>query len=363
MTITLDVGRLRSENIAFGYSPLQEAMDSLHVLCNSKRFPLHVRWVIEARKKMTRKLRADFDRFRLCYERLIVTFWDLHDSASLQTFDEELETFQRAGASRFSDELAFIALEQPLPFAALRHDARLRKEARARIAEQYPGSLSVFQDMFKKPRQVHRRFCEFLVDYWRACLEDEWVEIEQRLAQDITERARALRQGMSVAKLLNALGPGIYINPKTGIGTKESRFEAAVRLAEEDVLFLTPSCFLWPRVHYRPETPPSLSYPVQALRSAGQPAIPPARLVDIARAIGDPTRLRILKLIRRRPLSTRELAGMLHLSEAGVSKHLKQLVHSGLALAEREGYFVMYRLSPLGLSELNDGVRKFLEVA
>ena len=363
MTITLDVSRLSGENIAFGYSPLQEAMDSLHVLCNSKRFPLHVRWVIDARKKMSHKLRADFDRFRLCYERLISTFWDLRDSASLQTVDEELETFQRAGTGRFTDELAFIALERPLPFTALRKEERLRQEAMTRVVERYPSSISVFQDIFKKPKQVHRRFCEFLADYWRACLADEWVEIEERLAQDITERAQALQQGMSVAKLLNSLGPGIYINPKTGIGTKESRFEARVRFADGDVLFLTPSCFLWPRLHYRPETPPAISYPVQALRSVGQPAIPPDRLVNIARAIGDPTRLRILKLIRRRSFSTRELAGMLHLSEAGVSKHLRQLVHSGLALTEREGYFVMYHLSPLGLSELNDGLRKFLEVA
>lgn len=362
MTITLDVSRLRSEHVAFSYSPMQEVMDSLHVLCTSKRFPLHIRWVIGARKKMSRALKADFDRFRLCYQTFIITFWDMHKSDCLQTFDEELRAFQRAGVGRFMDELAFIVLERPLTFARLRKDKQLGEEATAHIAERYPASASVFRDAFKNSRQVHRRFCEFVAEYWRACLQDEWPDMEARLAQYIAERAHALQRRAGIAKLLNSLGPGIYINPKTGIGTKESNFDATVRFADDDVLFLTPSCFLWPRLHYRQETPPTISYPVQALRSGAQPAMPLDRMVNIARAIGDPTRLRILKLIRWRPVSTRELAGLLHLSEPGVSKHLKQLVQSGLAIAEREGYFVMYCLSPHALSEFGNGVRKFLDL-
>jgi DNA-binding transcriptional ArsR family regulator len=361
MTIHLDVSQLRADHLAFGYSPLQEALNSLHVLANSKRFPLHIPWVIEARKRMSRPLKQEYDRFRLCFERLIITALDLRDSTRLQTFDEELRAFQHASPTRFVDELAFIALERVVPFSALRKDAGLRAAASAHIAELFPTSAAVFQAALKRPKPVRERFAGFLAGYWRACLEADWPDIEARLAQDIALRAHSLRQGGTVARLLNGLGPGIYINPKTGVGTKESRFDAVVTFKPDDVLYLTPSYFLWPRLHFRPESPPGLMYPVQALRRE-LPAVPPERLVTIARALGDPTRLRILRLIRRRPYSTRELAGRLHLSEAGVSKHLKLLAQADLATSEREGYFVMYQLSTQALSELQRGLGNYLEL-
>jgi len=43
---------------------------------------------------------------------------------------------------------------------------------------------------------------------------------------------------------------------------------------------------------------------------------------------------------------------MLKASEVGTSKHLKPPAQSGLVTAERDGYFVMDRLSPHALSDL-----------
>jgi DNA-binding transcriptional ArsR family regulator len=361
MTIHLDVSHLRTDHLVFGYSPLQEALNSLHVLANSKRFPLHIPWVIEVRKRMRAPLKQEYDRFRLCFERLIITALDLQDSASVQTFDEELRAFQHSSPTRFADELAFVALERVVPYAALRQDVGLRAVASAHIAERYPTSIAVFQEALRRPGRVRQWFCDFVASYWQACLQAEWPAIEARLAQDITVRAQILQQGEGVARLLNSLGPGLYINPRTGVGTKESRFDAAVTFTPNDVLYLTPSYFLWPRLHFRPESPPGLMYPVQALRRE-QPDVPPERLVTIARALGDPVRLRILRLIRRRPYSTRELAGRLHLSEAGVSKHLKRLAQADLVTTEREGYFVMYQLSAQALSELHHGLADYLEL-
>ena len=62
------------------------------------------------------------------------------------------------------------------------------------------------------------------------------------------------------------------------------------------------------------------------------------------RALGDPTRLRILQHISRRPRSTQELAPLVGLSEAGASKHLRLLAAAGILEARREGYYVVYSL-------------------
>gem|GEM_PF-6944300 len=53
---------------------------------------------------------------------------------------------------------------------------------------------------------------------------------------------------------------------------------------------------------------------------------------------------------------------MLKASEVGTSKHLKPPAQSGLVMAERDGYFVMDRLSPHALSDLKDCIGQSLEV-
>ncbi len=62
------------------------------------------------------------------------------------------------------------------------------------------------------------------------------------------------------------------------------------------------------------------------------------------RALADPTRLRILKLLRSMELSVGELAQVLAQSQPRVSRHIKILIDAGLAARRREGSWVF--LSP-----------------
>jgi DNA-binding transcriptional ArsR family regulator len=66
----------------------------------------------------------------------------------------------------------------------------------------------------------------------------------------------------------------------------------------------------------------------------------------LLRAAGDPTRLQILQLLAPRPRSTREVAGLIGLTEAAISKHLKLLLDAGWVETERRSYYVYYRLVP-----------------
>ncbi|MFF5212187.1 ArsR/SmtB family transcription factor [Streptosporangium sp. NPDC000396] len=62
------------------------------------------------------------------------------------------------------------------------------------------------------------------------------------------------------------------------------------------------------------------------------------------RAAAHPTRLQILQLLAGHPRSTRELAGLIGLTEAAISKHLKPLAEAGWVEPERHSYYVYYRL-------------------
>lgn len=68
--------------------------------------------------------------------------------------------------------------------------------------------------------------------------------------------------------------------------------------------------------------------------------------LDIFRALGDPTRLRILALLRAMELSVGELAQVLGQSQPRVSRHVKILADAGLAVRRKEGSWVFLGLGP-----------------
>jgi ubiquinone/menaquinone biosynthesis C-methylase UbiE len=63
-------------------------------------------------------------------------------------------------------------------------------------------------------------------------------------------------------------------------------------------------------------------------------------IIDVFRALADPTRLRILALLRAIELSVGELAQVLGQSQPRVSRHVGILVDSGLVTRRREGSWV-----------------------
>jgi DNA-binding transcriptional ArsR family regulator len=72
--------------------------------------------------------------------------------------------------------------------------------------------------------------------------------------------------------------------------------------------------------------------------------------------LADDTRLRALKLIAARERSTQELAPLVGISEAGLSKHLGLLARAGLVERRRQGYYVLYSLAAERIATLSDAV-------
>jgi DNA-binding transcriptional ArsR family regulator len=103
-----------------------------------------------------------------------------------------------------------------------------------------------------------------------------------------------------------------------------------------------------------------LIYPAPFVARDAQTALPSEELVRLLRALADQTRLRALKLIAERPRSTQELAPLVGISEAGLSKHLRQLADAGLVRSRREGYFVLYSIVPERIDPLTESLQRFL---
>jgi DNA-binding transcriptional ArsR family regulator len=79
--------------------------------------------------------------------------------------------------------------------------------------------------------------------------------------------------------------------------------------------------------------------------------------VDAAHAIADPTRRRLLELVRDREVAAGELAASFAVSRPAVSRHLRVLREAGLVRERRVGRSRLYRADPEPLEEL----RRWLE--
>ena len=78
-------------------------------------------------------------------------------------------------------------------------------------------------------------------------------------------------------------------------------------------------------------------------------------------ALAEPSRRRILDLLRGGERSVNDLVARLELSQPGVSKHLKVLREAGLVEVRPEGTRRWYRLRPEPLAEVDEWLAPYRE--
>jgi DNA-binding transcriptional ArsR family regulator len=78
--------------------------------------------------------------------------------------------------------------------------------------------------------------------------------------------------------------------------------------------------------------------------------------------VAEPTRRRILDLLRLRARPVGELVKLLGLSQPGVSKHLRLLREAGLVQVRRDGQRRWYELDPEPLAELDEWLEPYREL-
>jgi DNA-binding transcriptional ArsR family regulator len=80
---------------------------------------------------------------------------------------------------------------------------------------------------------------------------------------------------------------------------------------------------------------------------------------EAIRAIAEPNRRRILKLVASRELSAGEIAARFEISRPAVSQHLTVLRGAGLVSERREGTRRLYSLRPEGFADLKSFLDAF----
>lgn len=83
-------------------------------------------------------------------------------------------------------------------------------------------------------------------------------------------------------------------------------------------------------------------------------------LSKVYKALGEPTRLRIIKMLSVQGMCVCELSETLNMLQPRVSQHLKVLKEAGLLQEQKEGYWVCYSLNREIIDQLWSDFQLFL---
>lgn len=69
------------------------------------------------------------------------------------------------------------------------------------------------------------------------------------------------------------------------------------------------------------------------------------QFIKVAKALSDPGRVKILKMLQHRPMCVCEIRSVLNLAQPTVSRHLRILEEAGLVTYRKSGLWVIYSLA------------------
>lgn len=84
------------------------------------------------------------------------------------------------------------------------------------------------------------------------------------------------------------------------------------------------------------------------------------KTIQMLKALGDETRLRIVNILRCGPLCVCEIEAILEIAQSNASRHLNKLMNANLITYYKEAKYVYYKLDEETLNK-HDFIKSFLE--
>jgi DNA-binding transcriptional ArsR family regulator len=184
-----------------------------------------------------------------------------------------------------------------------------------------------------------------VLEWWAGAFGKIEGRVTEIIERDYELRA-ADRETLAPVDLIERTTGGIRWLPETGVR----------RVILAPSYFSRPYNFLMNAADWR-----LFGYPVSddALE-ANDPLAAPQSVLRLHRALGDETRLRILKLLAGRDLYLTEIAQQLELSKPTIKHHLALLRSAGLVTITESGTVVYYSLRRNRLDDASADIKQFL---
>ena len=310
-------------------------------------------WLVDAWRGLDEDLRHDLDLLlgfsgRLLYyiEEMLFAFDALAPEQLNASFDDYLSFLRSLPAQQFKDMAARSVVrvyrdrglaEEP-PEGDDPHDWRMFLRpaiTRANIDEAVSLVIS--------PSQLKLRTLALLEGFWREVFADEYRATLPTLRQ-VVRVAQSLTHGSSAQQTFAEL---------TGHRLPE---EISSRLRDVDQVFFSPSTRLGQFIQYILYRPVLILYfnPATIMELRTGPMRMPVddqelsttQLLEGFRALSDPSRMRIVEMLRDGELYAQEIVAQLGISQSAVSRHLSTLESADLVTvrpANGMKYYATYR--------------------
>src|SRR6266542_176095 len=301
-------------------------------------------WLTEARAALPEMIRTDREALlgsELCINiaELLVDRPDVANPAAFVEAVAQLD--RRTAAAYFLADLFHEPKKADLVGRALDGD----RTALTGLMDDLPehkraGRVAVLRD----PDGTVRRLAAIL-DAWQRPFAEIEPRIRAMIARDVEARAADVAR-LAPGDLIERVTGGVRYVPEPGID----------RVILAPSYFTRPYNFLFSRDGWR-----LYCYPIaDTALDIHDPLEPPSSIVRLHRALGDPSRLRILRLLADGDRYLTEIAQALELSKPTVKHHMAQLRAAGLVILTEEGALTYYSLRREGLDAVGADLRRFI---
>lgn len=285
----------------FLYSPLNEMFCALHVL-NRPHHHLHrVEWAEDILRSMNESFKSElFELSEITNEFLIV-----------MDFCSE---FSECNDLNIPSAIEFL---KDAPFHKIKN-----------IFKEYNKDIK---------KSEYDRLLDFIKRFYLDIFESELKYIEPFITRILKSKVR-LGQDIGIINLIDTIHERIKIEEDEIVFLKYKEFRFKIKEIKQITLNL--STFISPHLLLGMEENKLILTFLVELKDYKKDS--PKDLEKTLKALGDGTRLKILKEISKKGKSTQELSELLGISEAAVSKALKLLQEGNLVLKERRGNYILY---------------------
>jgi len=326
MVMILSVKQDGHLTLEFVYSPFFEMLCSLHVLAKPEHHLERLDWAADIKSRMPHGLYEELVYFGECSDEWCGAM-DLYD---------------------ISDNIVDLNV-----VAVLDAVAAMDSKEFFRVLSNGGGPAAV-------PREAEdfrRRFNACLKAYYFQFFEGELRYIEPLLIR-ILKKQVAVCDESGVREYIKTIHNRIEVTEDKLIFYKYKTFSFDFEKIRSITVKI--SSFINPHLLVGINDP---SHIEMTFRAHLQEAVAevPLDLYKTMRALGDETRLRMLRVIHRKRSSTQSLAKELELTEACISKHLKVLLEADLLYKLRKGNYMYYFMKTMQLDRIPLDIYQYLD--
>lgn len=326
MLMLLSVKQDGHMSVRFVYSPFFEMLCSLHVLSKPEHHLERLDWAAGMKEKLSVPL----------YEELMY-FGKISDEwCGAMDLDDISENIVDLNVIAVLDEISAMDTQEFLRI--------LSNGAEPAIAGCDAGDL-------------RRRFVACLKAYYFQYFENELRYMELLLVR-ILKKQGTVCDEIGVMEYIRTIHNRIEVTEDKLIFYKYRTFAFDYRNIRTITIKI--SSFIDPHLLVGINDPTHIQMTFRAHLQEALPEVP-VDLYKTMKALGDETRLKMLRLIYQKSSSTQSLAEELKLTEACISKHLKVLFEADLLYKQRKGNYMYYLMNAMQLDRIPMDIFQYLD--